>query len=249
VRRLNDDLERRVKDRTASLVEMVRELDTFAYTVAHDLRTPIRAMQGLSNILIEDFTPRLGPEGRDLAQRIARAGERMDALIRDLLAYSRLSREEVVLGTVDLDRMLREILKEAEGEIAARGAEVRLEGSLPRVRGHEITLRQAVTNLVSNALKFTAPGERPRVRIRAEREAGRVRLWVEDQGIGIAIEDQTRIFRVFERIHAGDRYPGTGIGLAIVRRALERMHGRVGLESDAGKGSRFWVELEAVPEE
>jgi len=249
VRRLNDDLERRVKERTASLVEMVRELDTFAYTVAHDLRTPIRAMQGLSNILIEDFTPRLGVEGRDLALRIARAGERMDALIRDLLAYSRLSREEIVLGAVDLARMLREILKEAEGEIAARGAEVRVEGTLPRVRGHEITLRQAVTNLVSNALKFTAPGERPRVRIRAEREAGRVRLWVEDQGIGIAREDQSRIFRVFERIHAGDRYPGTGIGLAIVRRALERMHGSVGLDSDAGKGSRFWVELEASPEE
>lgn len=243
VRRLNDDLERRVGERTAALEEMVRELDTFAYTVAHDLRTPIRAMQGLSNILIEDHTQKLGPDGRDLAVRISRAGERMDALIRDLLAYSRLSREDVALGPVDLDHLVREILKDAEAEIAARSADVRAEGPLPEVLAHEMTLRQAVTNLISNALKFSAPGAAPRVRIRAERRGPRVRLWVSDNGIGIAPEDQSRIFRVFERVHAGDRYPGTGIGLAIVRRAMERMNGNAGLESEAGQGSRFWIEL------
>jgi PAS domain S-box-containing protein len=247
VLRLNDDLERRVRERTAALEGMVRELDTFAYTVAHDLRTPIRAMQGLSHILLEDHAPRLGDDGRNLAERIARAGERMDALIRDLLAYSRLSREDVALAPVDLGRLVEDAVRECEPEAAARGAELRVEGPLPAVLGHEVTLRQAVTNLLSNALKFTAPGVRPRVRVGAERDHDRVRLWVEDNGIGIASEDQSRIFRVFERLHPGDRYPGTGIGLAIVRRALERMGGATGLASEPGRGSRFWIELGTAP--
>jgi signal transduction histidine kinase len=152
----------------------------------------------------------------------------------------------VQLAPVDLGRLAAEVVAEAEPEIAARGADVRAEGPLPAVLGHEVTLRQAVTNLVSNALKFTAPGVAPRVRIRAESRDDRVRIWVEDNGIGIAPRDQARLFRVFERVHAGDKYPGTGIGLAIVRRALERMNGSVGLLSEPEHGSRFWIELRAA---
>jgi signal transduction histidine kinase len=167
----------------------------------------------------------------------------MDALIRDLLAYSRLSREGVTLAPVDLGAVVAAVLKELGPEIASRGGEVRTDGPLHQVLGNELMLRQALTNLLTNGLKFTAPGVAPRIRVRAEASDGRVRLWVEDNGIGIASEDQRRLFRVFERLHADDRYPGTGIGLAIVRRALERVGGGTGVESEAGKGSRFWMEM------
>jgi signal transduction histidine kinase/DNA-binding response OmpR family regulator len=243
VRRLNDDLERRVRERTASLEEMIRELNTFAYTVAHDLRAPVRAMQTSGHLLLEDFSPQLGELGQDLALRIVRAGERMDALIRDLLSYSRLSREDVTLAKVDLNSVVRPILQELESQVPAARGQVRAEGPLPEVLGNETMLRQALTNLVSNGLKFVAPGRKPQVIIRAETREGRVRIWVEDNGIGIAKEYHDRLFRVFERFHAGDRYPGTGIGLAIVRRALERMSGSSGVISEQGMGSRFWIEL------
>jgi signal transduction histidine kinase/DNA-binding response OmpR family regulator len=243
VRRLNDDLEKRVRERTASLEELIRELNTFAYTVAHDLRAPIRAMQTSADLLLEECSPQLGEFGRDLASRIARAGERMDALIRDLLAYSRLSREEVTLAPVDLNSILPAMLRDLEDDLSSSRGEVRAEGPLPAVLGNETMLRQALTNLVSNGLKFVAPEKEPRVIIRAESRGGHVRIWVEDNGIGISGEYHDRLFRVFERLHAADTYPGTGIGLAIVRRALERMSGTTGVISEEGKGSRFWIEL------
>jgi len=249
VHRLNQDLERRVHERTASLEEMIRELDTFAYTVAHDLRGPVRAMQGCSLILLEEYSPKLDEQGQDLARRISQAGERMDALIRDLLAYSRLSREKVTEVPLELDALVEGVLRELSPEISSRGADVQIEGALPQVLGNEVMLRQALTNLVSNALKFVAPGVVPRVRIRAETSGSRIRLWVEDNGIGIAPEYQERLFKVFERLHADATYPGTGIGLAIVRRALERMGGGAGVVSQEGKGSRFWIEMSRVRSE
>ena len=118
-----------------------------------------------------------------------------------------------------------------------------MEGVLPAVLGHRATLGQVMGNLVSNAIKFVAPGVRPRVRIRAEESGDFFRLWVEDNGIGVALEHQERIFRIFERLHGVETYPGTGIGLAIVQKGVERLGGRVGLESAPGEGSRFWIEL------
>jgi PAS domain S-box-containing protein len=245
--RLNDTLDRRVRERTASLEDMLRELDTFAYTVAHDLRAPVRAMQGFSDILLEEFGPQLGERGRDLASRIAKGGERMAVLIRDLLAYSRLSREAMTLGPVGLEGLVADVLRDLDDEIQASRAEVRVEGPLPAVLAHEMSLRQALTNLLTNAMKFVPEGLAPRVRILAESSGGQVTLEVEDNGIGIPEKDQARLFRVFERLHAGDRYPGTGIGLAIVRRALERMGGAAGVASVPGRGSRFWVALPEAP--
>ncbi len=243
VRRLNDELEERVRQRTASMEEMIRELNTFAYTVAHDLRAPVRAMQSSADLLIEECSSELGEFGRDLALRIAKAGGRMNELIRDLLAYSRLSREEVTLAPIDLNVIVPAILRDIESDLASPCGEVRAEGPLPEVLGTETMLRQALTNLISNGLKFVSPQRKPRVIIRAEQQSGKVRIWVEDNGIGIASEYHERLFRVFERLHSDHTYPGTGIGLAIVRRALERMNGTVGVVSEEGKGSRFWIEL------
>jgi PAS domain S-box-containing protein len=243
---LNTSLEERVADRTAQLEEVMRELDGFAYTVSHDLRSPLRAMYGFSQALLEDYARALDATGQDYAARIMESSKRMDRLIQDLLAYSRLSRAEIVLEPVDIGEICREILQHLSGELSERKAVVSLQEGLPVVRGHRVMLVQVMTNLLSNAIKFILPGVVPRIQIRADPPGDRARIWVEDNGIGIAVEHQDRIFRVFERLNLPERYPGTGIGLAIVRRAVERMRGHVGVESESGKGSRFWIELQRV---
>jgi signal transduction histidine kinase len=240
-------LELREQERKFSdLEEVKRELDGFAYTVAHDLRSPLRAMTGFSEALLEEYSNKLDPTGQDYARRIHESARRMDGLIQDLLAYSRLSRGDIVLQPVDLGAILQEILAQMSPELKERRACVSLAEPLPRVTAHPVLLNQILTNLLSNAIKFISPGVDPQVRIRAERSADAVRLWVEDNGIGIAAEHHERIFRVFERLHLQERYPGTGIGLAIVRRAVERLHGQAGVESELGKGSRFWISLKQV---
>jgi signal transduction histidine kinase len=222
---------------------MVRELDTFAYTVAHDLRAPLRAVHGFGRLLLEGAGEKLDEDERAYLGHVMTAAERMDRLIRDLLAYSRVSREEMRLRPVDLDALVAAAVREVSGEAAGLHADVAVDGPLAPVLAHETMLAQAVLNLLRNAVKFVPAGVTPRVRVRAEEHGGRLRLWVEDNGIGIAPEHQKRLFRIFERLHGSDEYPGTGVGLAIVRRGVERMGGHVGLESAPGVGSRFYIEL------
>jgi signal transduction histidine kinase len=180
---------------------------------------------------------------REYAKRIAEASQRMDALINDLLDYSRLARAEVDVQPVALEGLVDGLLRDMKEEVARRRVAVVVERPLPSVYGHRLILAQVLANLLSNAIKFVAPGVDPRVVVRGEESGRRARIWVEDNGIGIAPEHQSRIFRVFERLHATDAYPGTGVGLAIVRKGIQRMGGRVGVESAVGAGSRFWFEL------
>jgi len=243
LRRHREHLEELVEERTAELQEVNEELEAFAYSVSHDLRTPLQAMAGLAQALLGDYGRRLDAEGQECARAIVDAARRMDTLIRDLLAYSRVSRTEVELEPVRLDSVMAEVLMQLGTELREQQARLAIEEPLPCVVAHRATLAQAVANLVSNAAKFVAQGTRPAVRVRAEEIGDHVRLWVEDNGIGIAPQDHDRIFRVFERLHGADRYAGTGLGLAIVRKALDRMAGRVGVDSQLGKGSRFWIEL------
>jgi signal transduction histidine kinase len=168
----------------------------------------------------------------------------MDIMIQDLLTYSRFSRAELELRQVSLSAVVTEALTELEAELKDRQAQVTVEDPLLEASGHHSTLVHIVMNLLTNALKFVAPGVLPRVRVWSETRDWWVRLWVEDNGIGIEPEHQQRIFRVFERLHGADTYTGTGIGLAIVRKGAERMGGQVGVESTFGQGSRFWVELQ-----
>ncbi len=249
-RRLREELDRQaakleelVAERTRALEEANTELEAFAYSVSHDLRAPVRALQGFSDILLDEYAEHLDETGRDYLRRIVGAADQMDGLIRDLLEYSRLSREEVPLGATLLRRVVERTLREMSAEIDERRAEIAVGEALPVVRGHEPTLVQVLKNLVGNAMKFVAPGVRPRVCIRAEERNGRVRVRVEDNGIGIAPEHRERIFRVFERLHGVEQYPGTGIGLALVRKGMERLGGTTGVESVPGLGSRFWFEL------
>lgn len=248
LRALYDNLEHRVAERTAQLQDANRELDGFAYTISHDLRAPLRAMEGYAEALIEDAGDLLTGEPREFADRIVAAARRMDDLIEDVLAYSRLSRIDLRPQSVPLPQLMARILRDMGEEIAERRAVVETDPELPAVLADPTALKLALTNLLSNALKFVAPGISPQVRIRAEPRrrdgaAPAVRLWIEDNGIGIAPEHQVRIFKPFERLHGTDHYPGTGVGLGIVKRAMERSGGSYGVESNPGRGSRFWIEL------
>ncbi len=236
-------LEQRVRERTVELEERNEELETFAHTISHDLRAPLRAMHGFSQALIEDYGGRLDTTGQGYAQRVVTAASRMDLLIQDLLAYSRISRADIDLASVDLNEVARDALGQLESDLSATGGSVNVASELPAVIGHRPTLVQAVVNLVGNGLKFVPHGRTPSVRVRADKSNGVMRLWVEDNGIGIDSAHHERVFGIFQRLHQNEDYPGTGIGLAIVRKSVERMGGRVGVESASGHGSKFWIEL------
>lgn len=248
-------LERLVAERTARLQETVGELEHFSYTITHDMRAPLRAMQGFAGLLLNDCA-NLPPEQQDFVRRIAGSAERMDDLITDALNYSKVVREEMDLETVDPGALLRGI-NESYPQFQPPAAFIEIEGHFPLVLANKAGLTQCFSNLLGNAVKFVAPGVVPRVRVWAEERLAEpaagidakrpaagghmVRIWFEDNGIGIAREYQEVIFRMFQRL--SKKYEGTGIGLALVRKVVERMRGRVGVESEPGGGSRFWVEL------
>jgi two-component system sensor histidine kinase/response regulator len=242
------ELWRRTEELKTQMVRcelMNKELETFTHTMAHDLRAPLRAMAKFSEAIAVDYAPRLDDTGREYARRIHGAATGMSQLIGDLLGYAHLSRLEVDLEEVDLTTQADQVLAELSEVIRESGAAVTVERPLGIAIANPATLRQALQNLVTNALKFVAPGVKPAVTLRSERREGRIRLWVEDNGIGIHPDDHEKIFDVFVRLHGQEEYPGTGMGLAIVRKGMERMSGAAGLESRPGAGSRFWLELRA----
>jgi PAS domain S-box-containing protein len=235
------DLEDEVGHRTAELEESVKSLEQFCYTIAHDLRAPLRAMHGFGNALLTDSASTLSETERDYAQRIVKAAARMDDLIRDLLAYGRLNSADLQIVPTDPVPLLEEC---AEGWDSNKGR-FEIRGRLPRVLANPIGLKQVFENLLGNALKFVRPGVPPEISVSSEEHEGWVRINIQDNGIGIAPEHHQRVFRVFERLSPGN-YHGTGIGLAIVQKGIERMGGKVGLQSKPGHGSRFWIELPAA---
>ena len=238
------ELEERVQERTARLEEMVGELEAFSYSISHDLRAPLRAMQQYSHVLLEDYKGKFDAQGELYLKRIIAAGDRLDTLIRDVLAYSRVMREPLTLETVPLESLIHGIIRDLP-DLQPDKADVRIEAPLLPVCGNPAFLTQALTNLLTNAVKFVPADRKPTVRVWTKPHNGIVRLSIQDNGIGIPIEHHSRIFGLFERLHTDREYEGTGIGLAIVRKAVERMRGTVGLQSERGVGSTFWIELKA----
>src|SRR6185369_3816071 len=242
--KLNDDLERRVQIRTAELAETVAELEAFSYSITHDLRAPLRSMQSFATLLEQDCSAEISPLGEDYIRRIVTSARRMDHLIQDVLTYSRMARSDLHLDTIDTEHLVQGII-ESYPAFQSPGANIQVVRPLLRVLANEAALTQCLANLISNAIKFVVPGEAPRVIIWSEALGDKVRVYVRDHGIGIPTRHQERIFGIFQRLSKS--YEGTGIGLSIVKKAAERMGGSVGLQSEPGQGSTFWVELRATP--
>ena len=292
------ELEQRVIERTVELQEANEALEVFVYSASHDLRAPLRGIQGLAQVLLEDYGELFDSEGQLYAQRLVISAQDMSTLLQDLLDYSRLSRAEINLQRIDLASIVATVLTQLQTELQSQHAQVRVEIPSFEVMGHRATLIQVVTNLITNAIKFVPPDVQPQLRIWVEERgtgeqghqslsederivqlqprdenktlprdawtpsryaipnngvtpatasSAKIRLWVEDNGIGIEPRHQENIFQAFERLHGIETYPGTGMGLAIVRKGVERMGGRVGVESQFGEGSRFWIELPQAP--
>ena len=228
----------------AQLEEANRELDSFAYSVSHDLQAPLRAMEGFAVALLEDYASDLDEHGQEYAERIAGASRRMSRMVDELLEYSRLVRADLRLVPLKVEPLVADVLDTVMPRIRETGAEVAVDVGVETVRAHRTTLHRMLTNLVVNALTYVEEDATPRITIGAERRNGRVRIVVEDDGIGIPPEYQDRVFDVFERLHSREEFEGTGIGLAEVRKGANRMGGSVGVDSEPGRGSRFWIELE-----
>ncbi|MBN2093369.1 PAS domain S-box protein [candidate division KSB1 bacterium] len=236
-------LEELVQIRTNELSEVNTELKAFAYSVSHDLRAPLRAMYGFSQVLIEDYGFLLDERGQDYAKRIESAAKRMENLIQDLLNYSSLSRTEIHFQPIDMNWVFENILLQLNEEIQQCQAQIEIIKPLPEVIGHQLILEQIFSNLLSNALKFVPADRIPQVKIWAEQSLKTAVFWISDNGIGIEKNYHDRIFKVFERLYPAETYPGTGIGLAIVRRGVDRLGGTLGLESTPGVGTKFWIRL------
>jgi PAS domain S-box-containing protein len=241
------ELEERVAERTASLQQSVKSLEELLYTIAHDLRAPNRTIEGFSQILLAEHGDKLDETGRDLLRRMVESALRNDALIRDVLNLGRVSHTFVPIGRVDVEAVVARVAHEVRGAFEEHGAELVLGESWPRVLGNEVLLGQIIGNLVSNALKFRAKDRKLRVEITSVVEGRSGVLRVKDNGRGIATEHHEKIFEPFVRL-AGPEEPGTGIGLAIARKAAMRIKGTVEVESEPGRGSCFCVKLPLAEE-
>jgi signal transduction histidine kinase len=235
------------EERAAELRRYSAELETFSYTVAQELRSPLWSIRGLTQTLSKDFASRMELKRLESVQRIAGDAERMDRMIQGLLAYGRFSRVDLKPERWSLAALIPEALNRLGEEIRRSGARVDVADPLPEVLADRTALVEILVHLLSNGIKFVKPGTAPRLRLWTADADGFVRLYVEDDGTGIAPEHQERIFKIFERLQPSDGRPGSGIGLAIVARGVAWMGGRRGVESEIGKGSRFWIELPKAP--
>jgi PAS domain S-box-containing protein len=236
---LNGELSGRIND----LTEINKELESFNYSISHDLRAPLRSIASFTQVVRMQYDEDLARDAHDYLHRVETAAKYMDKLLMDLLDYSRLSRSEMDLVPVDLDSALADVLSSIEQEVRARVAQIDVQGPLGSAIGHAATVRQILYNLIANGLKFVAPDQRPQIRIWSERRDDYLRVLVQDEGIGIASQFHQKIFGLFQRLHSQTAYPGTGVGLAMVQKGVERMGGRIGVNSEPGGGSCFWVEL------
>jgi light-regulated signal transduction histidine kinase (bacteriophytochrome) len=235
------ELERRVAERTAQLEAANKELESFSYSVSHDLRSPLRAIDGFSRILREDHDDKLSDEGRRLLGVIRDSSQKMGQLIDDLLAFSRLGRHALSAAEIDMKRMVEDVLKEIHVAGAGR---CRLElKALPPARGDATLLRQAWSNLLDNAIKFSGKHERPVIEVSGHENGAECVYCVKDNGVGFDMQYYDKLFGVFQRLHSEVEFRGTGVGLAIVQRVITRHGGRVWAEGKVNEGAMFYFAL------
>jgi signal transduction histidine kinase len=241
--RLNAELETRIDDRTAALHAKSRELESFAYSVAHDLKAPLRGIDGYSRLLLQEYGESLQEDGCTMLQTIQDSTDEMNQLIDDLLAYSRFERRELRTDTIELAPVISSLVEEKKRECAERRIDFVVTVNGAAVQADASGLAQALRNYLDNAIKFTGKVPAPRIEIGSKEGAESCVLWVRDNGIGFDMEHHEQIFDIFQRLNGAADYPGTGIGLAIVRKAMERMGGRAWAESKPGAGATFYLEI------
>jgi PAS domain S-box-containing protein len=240
--RYTSELEQIIDTRTRSLVDKIEELEAFSYSVSHDLRAPLRALTGYADAMLEDCAPQLDSVGKEYLNRIFQSAIRLDRMTHDVLAYTRLARGDFELVPIDLSTLLAEVLNEYP-HLRGDNIQIDIANPLGSALGHEPSLVQCISNLLGNAIKFVKPGINPKIRVRSTVQRDFLHLHFEDNGIGIPKSHQERIFGMFERFHPDASYEGTGIGLAIVRKAVKRMGGQVLVQSRENQGSTFTLVL------
>lgn len=240
-------LEEAVRRRTLELQSSMQEMEVFSFSLSHDLRAPLLKIGAFASALAEEHGALLPPDGQKSLARIQATADHLVKLVRDIQSFVQVSKDPMPLQRVELGVLVNEVVDYYRAYLDSRSAAVAVSPHMPDVMGHYASLFQVVGNLLYNAAKFTPVGGRPRVVVRTEANAGKVRLSVEDNGIGVPLEFRARLFKPFTRLHASTAYEGTGLGLAFARIAVERMGGRVGFEEGLHGGSRFWIELAGVP--
>ena len=238
LRRLSEELEHRVQERTQELRAANAELEAFSYSVSHDLRAPLRAIDGFSQVVLSRYADRLDADGRHALERVRAGSERMGVLIDSMLELSRLGRRPMEFGDVDLSALAAEVVEELRAGEPERDVEVLIEPNVSAVGDKEL-LRVALQNLLGNAFKFTSQQPHARVQFGRTEHAGHAAIFVRDNGVGFDMSDADKLFRPFERLHSESEFGGTGIGLATVQRVIARHRGRVSAQGAIGDGATF----------
>ena len=243
IRKLNRELELRVFQRTAQLEETNKELEDFVYSVSHDLRAPLRSISGFAEIIDRRYKASLNEEGQHYLDNVVKASRQMGELIDDLLKFSRLGRKSINLETVSLDDVFKTALETLSDQIKKTGARVNLPEQMPVIQGDLILTTHIFINILENALKYHKPEEPPRIDVNFDYQDQYLVVSIADNGIGIDPAYHEKIFNIFQRLHSQDAYPGTGIGLAAVKKGVQIMGGQVWVESEPGKGSLFKIKI------
>lgn len=239
---LHEDLEQRVVRRTRELEEANRELESFSYSVSHDLRGPLRAIDGFSSIVLRDHAAALPVEGRRYLDLVREGAQQMAQLIDDLLVFAKTARQPIARQTISMKELVNQCVGEFRGEIAERKTEVAV-GDLPECRADPVLLKQALVNLLGNAVKYTRKQPRARIEVGCSSEGGEQAIYVKDNGVGFDMKHADKLFGVFQRLHHKEEFEGTGVGLAIVQRVVHRHGGRVWAQAEPGKGATFYFTL------
>jgi light-regulated signal transduction histidine kinase (bacteriophytochrome) len=243
IQQYNELLEERVRQRTAKLNALNRELETFTYSVSHDLKAPLRGIDGYSQLLLEGYADKLDEDGRSFLRKVRYAAEHMNQLIEDLLTYSRLERREMHVIELDIHALVNALVNEHTTDIQNQNSIVDIDIPFRLIRTDRDGLAMALRNLIENAFKFSRNEPTPQIKISGQETEKSCILWVQDNGIGFDMAHQERIFEIFQRLHRSEIFPGTGIGLALVRKAMDRLDGKAWAESNPGQGAKFYLEL------
>ena len=237
------ELEARVDERTKELRSKNKELETFTYTVSHDLKAPLRGISGYSSLLMEDYADQLDDEGKRYLSNLVNSTERMNLLIEDLLSYSRVERREIKKSSINLNDLVEKTINEYQQDIKSENIQFKLQIEYGTLITDREALSQALRNLIDNAVKFTKGCSQPEISIRSEKVENKCLISIQDNGIGFEMKYYDKIFEIFQRLHLAEEYPGTGVGLAVVRKAIERLGGKIWAVSEPGSGSTFYLEL------